>query len=158
MAILAQMAHCIIALFRVNTFESPDFPWDRQRAIQEMDFGNVVKIMTERWSRIHEEAGLTLNTPIDKAIDPWTCTNRRITGMANWWEAKLGAMAAAEREGDNSQGILQNGLGSASVGLGQPQMDGIVFPAVNMNMDFLDDIWIRDLLGGGTEYTMESYM
>jgi hypothetical protein len=55
------MAHCLVALFRLSTFESPDVPWDRQLVRQELDLGAMAQCMADRWGAVPEAAGLDIS-------------------------------------------------------------------------------------------------
>ncbi len=164
MAILAQMAHCLVALFRLSTFESPNVLWDRQRVRQELDLGEVVKLMSDRWGGVSAAAGLDTSGMGENGEDLWILT-KRFMGIGNWWEMKVAAAAAAateaEREGGRGVAVGHgNGNGNEVVdGLGVPgpqQMEAMDFAA--MNVDFLEDVWIKDLLAGGCEFTFEAFL
>ena len=62
MAILTQMAHCLVALYRLSTFESPDIPWDRQRVRQELDLGDIIKLIADRWEQVPAAAGIEMGS------------------------------------------------------------------------------------------------
>lgn len=147
MAILTQMAHCLGALFSLSTFESPDVPWDRQRVRQELDLGEMVKLMLGRWKGVPAAPGLDTGGMGEKGEDLWTLTKRSM-GIGNWWETKVAAAAAAaaesEREGGHDVAMGHgNGNGNEVVNgfgvLGQQQMEARDFAAMNMDPLFSHD-------------------
>jgi hypothetical protein len=90
-------------------------------------------------------------------------------GIANWWESRIGAavVGAADAVGEESHGnaaAVEHGDGNGSAagnGIGGPgqqaeQME-VLDPAA-MSMEFLDDVWMRDLLAGEYDYTFESFL
>jgi hypothetical protein len=153
MAIFAQLSHCLVVLFRLSTFESPNVPWDTQRIRQELDLGKLVELWAERWDGIPAAAGLETNTMSDKGDDPWSFTKRKLFGIAKWWEAregKVAAISAAEAEKDGSHGVDHGTVD----GFGEQQMDTMDFTA--LSMDMFDDVWMGGLLGG-RDYATEPY-
>jgi hypothetical protein len=162
MAYFTQMAHCLVALYRLSTFESPDIPWDRQRVRQELDLGDIFKLMADRWEQVPPAAGIEMGFrragergDDQWSGDPWSHTRKRVLGIGNWWEAKVATMAAADAERESGPGAEENRAVNRFGAPGQQQMEALEFGA--MNMDTLDDIWIRDLLGGGYEFNLEPY-
>jgi hypothetical protein len=149
MALLAQQAHCIVALFRISTFESPDIPWNRQRVRQEIDFGETVKLLAQRWSGAPKAGGLYHGAVRGKEDDVWSLTGKKFIGIKNWWDLMV---ADRQRDQDMDQNSAVPGLGATGQ---QQQMEEVDYAA--MNMEFWDDIWIKDLLGGGNEFTSDSY-
>lgn len=120
---------------------------------QELDLGDIVKLMADRWEQVPPAAGIEMGSRRvgergDQCSgDPWSHTRKRILGIGNWWEAKVAAMTAADAE-------RESGLRAEVPG--QQQMEALEFGA--MNMDTLDDIWMRDLMGGGYEFNLEPYL
>ena len=149
---LTQMAHCLVALFRLSTFESPEVVWDRERIRQEMDLGDILKLIVNRWDEIPESNGIEMLPGRVEATEDgqmseqsWFHAMKKLLVVLNFWEAKVAAMTAV-----NSQ--VGNGVGQQyhpavnDGGLGIQQMDNLDFGG--MNVDMLDDVWIRDMLGG----------
>jgi hypothetical protein len=148
------MAHCLVTLFRLSTFEYPDIPWNRQRVREELDFGKIVQLIVDRFAQVPQASGLELSPRIIHIIEhgteseqPWFHTMGRIMVLRSLWEAKVTAMTLAEAEKES--GRLSND-NEAMVGLGGPSMhhmEPMDFGV--MNIDMSDDSWIRDMLGGG---------
>lgn len=146
MAIFTQMSHCLVALFRLSTFESPDVFWDRQRVRQELDLSEVLKLWAERWEGVPAAAGLDTDITSAKEEDPWSYTRKKILAIRRWWDAKIAATNAAEMEKDRGPGVESDG---AMNGFGMPSgdhMEGTDFAA--MTMDFMDDSWMKEWLEG----------
>ncbi|KAH8756431.1 hypothetical protein F5882DRAFT_385163 [Hyaloscypha sp. PMI_1271] len=154
---LTQMGHFLFALFRLSIFESPDVPWDRRRVRQEMNFGDIVQLVVDRWEQVTEANRIEIVPEMAKVTkdgawsEPsWFHAMKRVLVLQGLWEAKVAAMTAADvdRAGglkpQESEGI--NELG----GPGMQQMDGMEFGG--MNVDLLDDDWIQDMLGGGYDF------
>jgi hypothetical protein len=151
MAILSQMAHCLVALFRLSTFESPNIPWDHQRIrSEELDLGEILAIMVDRWEKVPQAAGIeTCPQRVGErdeqwAGDPWSHARKRIQGIKDWWQARV----TATRGMDTPENTRAEDNGAMDeLGLQGQQMEAMELGA--MNMETLDDMWIRGLLGGG---------
>lgn len=153
MAILTQMAHCLVALFRLSTFEAADIPWDCQRVRRELDLGDTVKRIVDIWEQVPLAMGIELNPRLVAERDngqlfegSWLYGMRGLLLVRNYWEAKAAAMAAADAERNGTPELEVDG---AMYDNGMPrsdQMDALEFGA--MHMDILDDTWVRDILGG----------
>ncbi|KIN06912.1 hypothetical protein OIDMADRAFT_150163 [Oidiodendron maius Zn] len=153
MAILTQMAHCLAALFRLSTFEAPDIPWDRQRIRREMDLGDIVKLIVDSWEQVPQAAGIEIpHQPAGERGDnqmlegSWLYGMKGLLVVRSFWEAKVAAMAAADAEREGGPGPEDNRAMNEFGIPGSQQMDALEFGA--MNMDMLDDTWLRDGLGG----------
>lgn len=154
---LTQMAHCLVALFRLSTFESPGVAWDRQRIRQEMDFGDIVKLIVDRWDQVPEANGIEMlpgrreSTEDGQESDqPWFHAMRKILVIKNLWEhwdVKVGAMTASDAEKTDGQDPVDNGVANGIVAPGMQHMGAWEYGG--MNLDLLDDNWMRDMLGGG---------
>jgi hypothetical protein len=161
LAMFAQAAHCMVALFRLSTFEAEGVPWDRARVRREMEFGKAMTTWMETWRRIPDAAGLDIDMSSETADGPWAHSNRLIMGVVTWWETKVLPKLEAEANGvdaqqqDQQQSAEGGGIertGPQSLGL----MDGIGgFDGVDM--DYLNDDWMRDVLGSGYEFFREPF-
>ncbi|KAE9373028.1 hypothetical protein N431DRAFT_544205 [Stipitochalara longipes BDJ] len=154
---LTQMAHCLVALFRLSTFESPGVPWDRQRVRQEMDFGDIVQLIVDRFDKIPQASGIEVSPGRvevtedgQKSEQSWFYEMRRILVVRPLWEAKVAAMTGVIAERTGGLGPQNNSAVNECGGLGMQQMDNMDFGG--MNVDMLDDNWIRDMLGGGYDF------
>jgi hypothetical protein len=150
MAIFAQLSHCLVVLFRLSTFESPNVPWDTQRIRQELDLGKLVELWAERWEGVAAAADLDTNMMGDKDDDPWSFTRKKLFAIAKWWEGKFAVIKAAEAEKDGPHGV-ENGTID---GFGERQMDAMDF--TRLSMDIFDDVWMGGLTGG-RDYAVEPY-
>ncbi|KFY03620.1 hypothetical protein O988_01359 [Pseudogymnoascus sp. VKM F-3808] len=155
MAFMAQMAHFIVALYRLSTFECPGVSWDRQLVRQEIDLGVMINVLTEKWGGVPAAAGLDTSGPGVHNI--WRLTNRMLKKVASWWEIKVvapaaAAAAAADAESGCGQDLTM-GHGNSGGNEGLQGFD-IDFGATN-NMDLLDDVWMRDLLAGDFPYQLD---
>ncbi|KAL3426836.1 zn 2cys6 transcription factor [Phlyctema vagabunda] len=158
----SQMAHCIVVLYRLATLEAPGLQWDRKRVRQELDLGNVLKVMTERWALVPPAAGIEMGARHTDELgeehcadNPWTHTRRKVYGISRFWEAKLAAMAAeaAEKEKDAGEPVAENGVPNVP---GVAQTEVLDFEPIEMDM--LNENWIRDFLAGGYDSTLDFYM
>jgi hypothetical protein len=160
-AIFSQLAQCLVALYRLTTFAAPGILWDRQRVIQELDIADVIKLIGDRWERVPLAAGLETR-PLQVGVreddrwpeDPWSHTKRKVLAIGMWWEAKVAAMTGADVESENgprSEGDRATNEPEIS---GQQQMDA-EFRA--MDMELLDDSWLRDLFVGEYDFNMAPY-
>ncbi len=110
------MAQCVIALFRLLTFDDPS--WDRGLVQDTVNLTFVLEQLIEKSSQVRVAAGLDRGTAEDN--DVFSINARTQRSIKSWWDAKL----AAEMT-DNS--VLEE----------------------EINMDFFDDVWLRDILGQG---------
>lgn len=156
MVMFTQAAHCMVALFRLTTFEAPGVHWDRQKVLKDFDFGQLMKTWMDRWEGIPAAAGLDVDISSETEESPWVHTRKMIMGIVNWWEAKIKPML--EKDARMAPEVDQH-LSNGNEGLNgfdtDQQMEGIDFPAVNL--DFLDDEWMRHALGSGYEFLREAH-
>jgi hypothetical protein len=164
MAFMAQMAHFLVALYRLSTFECPGVSWDRQLVRQEVDLGVMINLLTEKWGQVPAAAGIDTTGPGVHNI--WMLTNRMLGKIAHWWEMKVVAPAAAAAAAADAESRLggqnltighENSGGNEGLhgfgAQGQLPMQDIDFGATNM--DLLDDVWMRDLLAGDFPYQLD---
>jgi hypothetical protein len=146
MPIFNQLAHCLIVLFRLSTFESPGVHWDRKRVRQELDLGETVKLMASRWEEVATAAGLNegrmediLGLAHDPDHGPWAYTRKKLLVVAHFWEMKLASIIQSEDGRPTTADNSHFGF----VGSDQQQIEQMDFS----NMDFLNDIWMGDYSG-----------
>lgn len=154
MAIVTQMTHCIIALYRLSTFEAPGIFWDRKIIVQELSFAYVARLMAERRKQVPLASGLEIDACFDGdkdgslcSLNPWSQSRRKAVGIAHWWEAKVAAIMGTDAEGESSVDTERNGAANGTGVPGQHPVEPFEFEG--LNMDMLDDSWIMDLMGGG---------
>jgi hypothetical protein len=143
MPIFNQLAHCLIVLFRLSTFESPE--WDRKRVRQELDLGETVRLMASRWEEVATAANL--NEGVSEHIPgpthdpdhgPWAYTRKKLLVVAHFWEMKLASMVQSE---EGRPTTADNHF--AIEGFDQQQFEGMDFA----NVDFLNDVWMGEYSG-----------
>lgn len=141
MPVFNQLAHCLIVLFRLSTFESPH--WERKRVRQELNLGETVKLMASRWEEVASAASLKetgahaiLGAAHDPDQGPWAYTRKKLLVVGHFWEMKLASMVQSE-EGRSS---TTNSDECALNGFDEQQMNQLDFS----NMDWLNDIWMSD--------------
>lgn len=117
--VFTQMAHCIIALFRLSTFDDP--VWDRGLVRETADLSLILGRIIEKHNQVKVAADL--NHGASEGKDVFSGTARTIVSIKTWWDAKLAA--------ELTDNIVLN-----------ETLDG-------MNMDFSDDLWLKDILGQG---------
>lgn len=113
------MAHCITVLFRLLTYDDPI--WDRGLVQDTANLSQILGQIIEKASQVRVVVGL--DHGVSEKKDPFSVTARTLETIKTWWDAKL----AAESNNDID---LNETLGE-------------------MNMDFLDDVWLKDMLGQG---------
>lgn len=115
--IFTQMAHCIIIIFRLLTFDDP--VWDRGLVRDTTDLSLILGKIVEKLGQVKVVADIDHGALEDKDIFSWTAWT--IRSIKTWWEAKLGAEST----------------------------DNIAFNETlgGMNLDFSDDVWLRDIIG-----------
>jgi hypothetical protein len=145
MPIFNQLAHCLIVLFRLSTFESPGVQWDRKKVRQELDLGQTVKLMASRWEEVAIAAGLDqglmnqIMSPTSHPDEgPWAYTRKKLLMVAHFWEIKLASLVQIE---EGRPATAQSNNLSGFVTLDQQQIEGIDFS----NLGYLNNIWIEDL-------------
>ena len=120
MPIFTQMAFGILALYRLSIFDDP--VWDRGLVRDTADLSFILGQIIEKSSQVKAAANLDPGTIEDK--DMFSGNARTIKAIKTWWDAKVAAEV-----NDNNIGLNET--------LGE------------MNMDFFDDVWLRDIFGHG---------
>jgi hypothetical protein len=100
-------------------------------------------------------AGLDADVMNEQNFNPWGHTRRTLLMIGKWWDAKLATMIAAEAEGESGQTLAGDVPLHECGGPRDSELEGINF--TDINMDGLDDVWMRDMLGGGYEFFREPY-
>jgi hypothetical protein len=124
MSIFIQLSHCLVVLCRLNCFECANLPWDRKSIRQKLDLGKLLRCWGDRFASVPEAVGMDMTN--ENGESPWSHTPNTIAVISKWGDAKLAAMLAAEAKGGT-------------------QFEAIDFSAVNV--DGMDDVWMRDMLG-----------
>jgi hypothetical protein len=137
MTIFTQLAHCLIILCRLSTFESPSVPWDCKKVRGQLDLGYLLKIWCESWDGVPEAAGLILDSD-EISVSPWVYTKKKLQPIANWWEMKLAA--EAEKEAATLNGTDDRVAADLQFQTGGPDF-------ITVNSDFWDESWMTDIFG-----------
>ena len=116
------MAHCIIALYRLSTFEWRD--WDHSLVRDCANLSKILEQLIANFAQVKADVGL------DKGIldnkDIFSISSITLNNIKVWWESKSAAETTR----------LDNTLA----------MDDMM---ADVPMDFLDDAWLQDVLGTG---------
>ena len=129
MPIFAQMAFCILALYRLATFDDP--AWDRGLVRDTADLSLILGQIIEKFAQVKAAVNLDPGTSEDK--DMFSGNARKLQAIKTWWDTKV----AAELN-DNNNNNNNNNM-------------GVNETLVEMNMDFLDDVWLREIFGQSGE-------
>lgn len=116
-----QLAHCMIALYRLSTFECPD--WDRSLVRDYANLSMILDQVVTNFSGVKAAVGLDKEGPDDR--DLFTLTSRTLSHIKTWWDSK----ASADLVGQDTA-ILDATMSE-------------------MPIDFSDDAWLQDILGTG---------
>ncbi|KAL8830947.1 MAG: hypothetical protein Q9191_001155 [Dirinaria sp. TL-2023a] len=82
-AITTQLAHSIIILYRLETFDHPG--WDRELVRQVCNLTDILSAVTERMGQVQSAAGLEYD-PSHTTI--WELNVRKMSFIKTWWQAK----------------------------------------------------------------------
>ena len=113
------MAHCIITLFRLLTFDDP--VWDRGLVRDTANLSLILEQIIGKYTQVKVEADLDNGVSEDKDI--FSGSARFLKPIKTWWDAKVAAEC-------NSDMVLEDTLGE-------------------INMEGFDDVWLREILGQG---------
>jgi hypothetical protein len=87
MAILTQMAHCIIALYRLSTFSDPSTGWNIGLVSETLDFSVTLGALLKRVGSVRSEAGMMDDGTGED--NTWSSTEKRLAGIKSWWDGKV---------------------------------------------------------------------
>jgi hypothetical protein len=152
MALFTGMAHCLVALFRLSTFEAPGIPWDRQQVKEELDFREVLKLWSDRWEKVPAAAGLEVLMTDGAEDNMWFYTREKLSALTHWFDSKTAAMAA-EAERQHGQG-LESGILNGPTNPARHPTD-IDFGM--LTFDPFDDAWMRDMISGGFDFNTDTF-
>lgn len=114
-----QMAQCIIGLFRLLTLDDP--VWDRGLVRDTANLSLILERSIEKYTQVKSVMGLDRGASED--VDIFSGTATKLGSIKSWWDAKVAAEMKDRMGLDETLGEL--------------------------NMDLLDDVWLRDILGQG---------
>lgn len=163
MAIFSQLARCLVTLYSLSTFAAVGVPWDRQRVAQELNLGAIIKLIADRWELVLPAAGIeqgsrqSLRNCNNGQIpeDPWSNTKKKVSDIGKWWEAKVAAMYAADLDKRNGVSVDSSISQSAE----QPEQQDVdnMFEYGPVDMEMVNDNWLRDLMGGGYDFNLAQH-
>lgn len=128
MVILTQMAHCIIALYRLSTFSDACTGWDIGLVRETLDFSATLGRLVDKVSRVRSEAGMVDDGTEEN--DVWCSTERRLGGIKSWWDGK--ALAGERR------------VGPVGAGSGSEEAAGQMLAGGFWDESWLDILGLRD--------------
>lgn len=159
MAIFSQLARCLVTLYSLSTFVVAGIPWDRQRVMQELDLGDIITLIAERWERVLPAAGVeqgprqsSQNGNGQIAEDPWSNTRRKVSDIGKWWEEKVAAISTAESDRISGPNLESNMTQNAESSGQQHAND--IFEYWPVDAEMLNDNWLGDLMRGGYDFNM----
>ena len=123
-----QLAHCMIALYRLSTFEWPG--WDCGLARDIVNLSAILGKLAANFEQV--KAAVGRNEGDSMPWDVFTVTAGRLGQIKTWWDTKLSAEAI-----EPSLATMNENIGEAS-------------------MTMLDDAWLQDYLGTGP-YRFDSF-
>jgi hypothetical protein len=153
LAILTQMAHCMISLFRLSIFESSGVSWDCQRIRKELEFGEVVKVWIRNGKGVPGATGMDVDMPGSTEENAWSHLVRRLSLVVEWWDTKVVPILAASESRDQAS---KDNSEMSSFDASNLQM-GEALDLTTANLDFFDDAWMRDMMSGSDEYLRDAF-
>ena len=117
--IFTQLAQCIITLFKLLTFD--DSIWDRGLARDTANLSLILEQIIQKLTQVKVVASLDHGDP--EAKDIFSGTARSLEPIKAWWDSRSAAQFA------NNTGLNET--------LNEPFLD------------FQDDMWLKDIFGGG---------
>lgn len=118
-SIFTQQAQCIMTLFRLLTFD--DSIWDRGLA---RDLANLALILEQIIQKLTQvKVVASLDHGESQAKDIFSGTARTLESIKTWWDSRSAA------ELTNNTGLNETLNGTF--------------------LDFQDDMWLKDIFGGG---------
>jgi hypothetical protein len=123
-----------------------------------MDFGDIVKLIVDRWEQVPEANGIEMSPGRAEITEdgqeseqPLFHAMKKLLAVKSLWDMKVAAMTAADAS-EGASGLVpeEHGAAGGAWGPGMHIMDSLEFGP--MNMEMLDDNWIRDMLGGGFDF------
>jgi hypothetical protein len=141
-----QLGHCLVALFRLSTFESPDIPWDRQRIISELDLGEVIHKWVHVFDSSPEAAGIDGSNALGQESQ-WEYSKKLLfTTILKWWESKVRPSIMNHEQPPNAESEQQQ----PAAGDLDTSLPGIDFG--DIDFDFDSELWMRDMLSSGFDF------
>lgn len=119
MSVNSQLAHCLVALSRLSSFNHPE--WDLKLVRQTVNFSDIIEKVADKFTQ--SKIALNLNPTNQEEPHSFFEAIRRLHSIKDWWKAKL---AAEESSGQEKAAVDQMFAG--------------------VPMDFSDDAWLRDML------------
>ena len=155
-SVYTHLGHCMVALFRLSTFEAPGIPWDRQYIVSTLDLGDVVR----QWIHIMDASPKAARIDVSGANgqeSQWEYSKKILQPtILKWWETKvrpsiMGTQHVNELQA--TQGMAQNQTQNAPL-METPfeaSMADTNFGDVDFNFD--TEMWMRDMFSSGFDFT-----
>lgn len=128
MSIFYQLAHAIITLYRLSTFEAAG--WDQRLARDTVNYSDILGEVVKRMKQVKEAAGLDIG--IQESLDVYSLASHRFQTIEEWWDVKIA-------------------LETAPPALNDEARDETYAACV-------DDLWLKDILGVAWEEYQKEYM
>jgi hypothetical protein len=149
MGVYTHLGHCIVALFRLSTFESPDIPWDRQKIISLLDLGDIIKGWVQVFDSAPEAAGIDL-TGAGGSESQWDYSKKiLLTTILKWWESKV-RPSIMEQGAEQRDAAVQPQQQPSAAGEFEAMSAAADFG--DMDFSFENDTWMRDMINGGFDF------
>lgn len=140
LSVFTQLAHCVIVLYRLSTFEHPD--WDVVSARETANLLFYLEQVVKKMSSVKQAAGLDTGKGDD--IDIYSITCQKLGSIKTWWDAKL---AVDRMRGPHGASLQSDTIVDSAVS----SQDA--FMRIDLNLP--DDVWLRELLPGPWDYTYD---
>lgn len=118
--------------------------------------GDITKLIVDSWENVPRVASIEIPRSGGQRAGErgdtqmfegsWFYAMKGLLVVRSCWEAKVAAMTAADAEREGGPRPEDNGTANEFGIAGSQQMGALDFGA--MNLDLMDDTWIRDMLGG----------
>ena len=140
LGIFTQLAHCIVALYRLTVLDDPD--WDKELVVKTANLMTILEGVCRNMSEVKEAVGFNKDIPTEEE-DVFSQSARKIGSIRSWWETK----AAAEEIGPGR---------ARRVEVSAPPVDAQMGDLDMPNIDYSDETWLKELLGSW-DYSAETY-
>ncbi|KIW02541.1 hypothetical protein, variant [Verruconis gallopava] len=141
--IYGQLGHCLVALFRLSTFEGHNVHWDRRRVIAELDLADVVRKLVYMYEAAPIAAGID-TTDAGDAETQWDHGKKiMLTTVLKWWETKV-RPSIVGFPGQSKESIIccADNFGGPANGADLDSMD----------FNFETESWFKDIIDSGFDF------
>ena len=143
--VYSQLGHCLVALFRLSTFESPHIPWDCQRIVTELDLGDIASKWVDVYNAAPIAAGID-NTGAEACQSQWDYGKMIVlTTVLKCLDSKVrpSIMGSSNpsTEHDASQRETMAGL-----------FNSCVIDFGDMDFGFEDEEWLKEIMSSDFDF------